>query len=120
MLLARAHRSEAETCAAQARFSGGCLNTNYRNDAGAIHDKIVARERARADREAALASPLTKPTDETPQEDIRNALAILANQMDMGHYIRIGNDDLEAVYARLWKAVRKLESEGGAERAGRV
>lgn len=73
----------------------------YRTD---IHDRIVARVRARADEERAR---------ETPQEDIRNALAILDSARFLGGdplLVSYAVRDLEAIERRLWSAVRKLES----------
>jgi len=51
-------------------------------------------------------------TKETPQEHIRNALAVLvglAERMDHGVYLQL-EEDLVAIKARLWKAVNQLEA----------
>jgi len=62
------------------------------------------------------------PAPETPQEDVRNALAILrlagqwtgklAEQPLLGSHLKIARADFDAIVARLTLAVSKLERKG--------
>lgn len=80
------------------------MSTHYRRDADALHERIRIRVKERAEREARV---------ESPQEDIRNALAILDAARFIGGdplLVSYSTADVRAIEARLWSAVRKLEA----------
>ena len=59
---------------------------------------------------SALPAQIVGP--ETPAEDLRNALAImsLVQKLPNGMGYRLSQIDADALVARLWKAIRKLEA----------
>jgi hypothetical protein len=83
------------------------MSTNYRRTADAIHDRIVAREHAKL-----------SVSEETAQEHCRTALMILGDLPQQLGLIPttylLTVENLDAICARLWKAVRQLEAEAKA------
>lgn len=58
--------------------------------------------------------PITREIlgDERPEHDLRNALAIMAlvQKLPEGLGYRLSQVDADALVARIWKAIRKLEA----------